>query len=227
MFAVVFQVHPAPGMKEEYLAHAKHLKPILESIDGFIDNERFESTRRQGWILSLSTWRDEKSVVRWRTQGEHHKTQGKGRAGIFSDYHLSICEVTTDSHPPKHLQVVQQRLDVTQVGEAKALAITEIVPAADSATGIHPDLTMSHLGLDAKAPGLIEYDVFESIYTPGKKLLLTTWKAAEDADRWTPKSFGGVAELRHRRLRNIRDYGMFDRKEAPQYFPDADRSARD
>src|ERR1700728_2679160 len=100
MFVVVFEVHPAPGKKDEYLENAKHLKPILESIDGFIDNERFESKLRQGWLLSHSTWRDEKSVVRWRTQGEHHRVQEKGRFEIFRDYHLRVGEVTSDTAPP-------------------------------------------------------------------------------------------------------------------------------
>ena len=45
MFAVVFRVHPGDSQKkEEYLGFAKHLKPLLEAIDGFIDNERFESS---------------------------------------------------------------------------------------------------------------------------------------------------------------------------------------
>jgi heme-degrading monooxygenase HmoA len=92
MFAVVFEVHPASGKQDDYLGLAKYLKPILESIDGFIDNERFESRRRPGWVLSLSTWRDEKAVVRWRSQGEHHKVQDTGRDSVFSDYHLRVCE---------------------------------------------------------------------------------------------------------------------------------------
>src|ERR1035438_9113015 len=92
MFVVVFEVHPASGKKDEYLGLAKHLKPILESVAGFIDNERFESKRREGWVLSLSTWRDEKAVVRWRSLGEHHRIQELGRNGIFSDYHLQIGE---------------------------------------------------------------------------------------------------------------------------------------
>ena len=100
MFTVVFEVHPAPGKKDAYLGLAKRLRPILETIDGFVDNERFASKRREGWVLSLSTWRDEKSVVRWRSQGEHHNIQGQGRNGIFSDYHLRVCEVTADSRPP-------------------------------------------------------------------------------------------------------------------------------
>jgi heme-degrading monooxygenase HmoA len=100
MFTEVFEVCPAPGKKDEYLALAKQLKPNLESTNGFIDNERFESKRREGWVLSLSTWRDEKALVRWRTNGEHHGVQEKGRGGIFSDYHLRVCDVTCDTDPP-------------------------------------------------------------------------------------------------------------------------------
>src|SRR5215831_8386881 len=46
MFSVIFEVLPAERKKDEYLALAKHLKPILESIDGFVDDERYESQRR-------------------------------------------------------------------------------------------------------------------------------------------------------------------------------------
>ena len=55
MFSVIFEVLPGQGRKDEYLEHAKHLKPILETMDGFFDNERFESRLRPGWILSYST----------------------------------------------------------------------------------------------------------------------------------------------------------------------------
>ena len=222
MFAVVFEVHPAPGKKDEYLEHAKELKPILESIDGFIDNERFESKRHEGWVLSLSTWRDEKAVVRWRTQGGHHEIQELGRNGIFDDYRLRVCEVTADSKLPKSVQVIEQRLDETEIGEAKALAITEVSPSPN-ATVADPNLLPSHLGLDIKVHGLADYDLVESIYNPGKMLLLTSWRTRDDAARWTPNSFAGVAELRHRRVRNVREYGMYERREAAQYYPEVTR----
>jgi heme-degrading monooxygenase HmoA len=64
MFSVIFEVHPKQEKFDLYLDPAKGLKPILEEIDGFIDNERFESIRPAGWILSHSTWRDGKSMVR-------------------------------------------------------------------------------------------------------------------------------------------------------------------
>src|ERR1700735_4066265 len=101
MFSVIFEVLPNDGKKDDYLELAKHLKPRLEAIEGFIDNERFESQLRSGWVLSHSTWHDEKSVVRWRTEGEHHATQSKGRFEIFRDYHLRIGDVTSDTAPPK------------------------------------------------------------------------------------------------------------------------------
>jgi heme-degrading monooxygenase HmoA len=220
MFAVVFEVHPAQGRKAEYLGLAKYLKPILETIDGFIDNERFESKRREGWVLSLSTWRDEKALVRWRSQGEHHKVQEQGRSGIFSDYRLRVCEVTADTHPPPGLQVIEQRFDTTRTGNAKALAITEVSPTSEASFAAHPGLLTSHLGFEARSEGLTDYDAFESITNPGKMLLLTSWKTAEDAARWTPSAFPGVAELRHRCVRNVRDYGLFERREAAQYFPE-------
>jgi hypothetical protein len=36
---------------------------------------------------------------------------------------LSVCEVTADEHPPKGMQVVEQRLDATMIGNAKALSV--------------------------------------------------------------------------------------------------------
>jgi len=41
------------------------------SKDGARDPADTESMQREGWVLSLSSWRDEKSVVRWRTARSH------------------------------------------------------------------------------------------------------------------------------------------------------------
>src|SRR3954468_18864368 len=116
MFSVIFEVLPNDGKKDAYLELAKHLKPILETIDGFVDNERFESQLRPGWVLSHSTWRDEKSVVRWRTEGEHHAGREKGRLEIFPDCHLRVGHVGADTDPPKEAPVLERRFDETEVG---------------------------------------------------------------------------------------------------------------
>jgi heme-degrading monooxygenase HmoA len=220
MFSVIFEVLPANGKKDEYLELAKHLKPILESIDGFVDNERFESQLRPGWVLSHSTWRDEKSVVRWRTEGEHHKVQEKGRFEIFQDYHLHIGDVTSDTAPPKEAPILERRLDETEVGKAKFVTFTEITPRKGATFATQADLLPAHLGLDLNAGGIVDHDVWASIYNPGKVALLVSWKDAKAADSWIPKQFEGIESLRHRKVRVVRDYGRFDRREAPQFYPD-------
>ena len=137
MFSVIFEVHPKQEKFGLYLELAKTLRPILEGIEGFIDNERFESTDRPGWLLSHSTWRDEKSVVRWRTVGKHHETQQRGRDEVFQDYHLRVGEVVRDTAPPAGAAIVEKRLDETEVGCAKFVTLTEVqAESSASATAL-------------------------------------------------------------------------------------------
>jgi heme-degrading monooxygenase HmoA len=103
MFVVIFEVQPKKERWDEYLSLAKHLKPKLEATDGFIEIDRLADRQVEGRVLSLSTFRDEKSVVRWRSHGEHHGVQARGRAEIFADYHLRVGEVVSDTHPPEGL----------------------------------------------------------------------------------------------------------------------------
>jgi heme-degrading monooxygenase HmoA len=223
MFSVAFEVCPRKERMDEYLAYGKQLKPLLEKIEGFIDNERFESRRRPGWLLSHSTWRDEKAVVRWRTAGEHHHIQERGRQEIFVDYHLRVGEVTFDSDPPRDTPVREQRFDATEAGRAKVITLTEVLPAAGSVIPVEADEVLGMLGIESSMPGLLDHDVFTSIYTPGKVAFLASWLDANAASAWTPAKHSAIASLRHRQVRVVRDYGMFQRAEAPQYFPEVAR----
>jgi heme-degrading monooxygenase HmoA len=96
MIAVIFEVWPKPEHKQEYLDLAAELRPILETIDGFISVERFESLTEKGKILSLSFFRDENALAAWRNVAQHRKSQGKGRATIFENYRLRIAGVIRD-----------------------------------------------------------------------------------------------------------------------------------
>ena len=96
MIAVIFEVVPAEGQRDQYLAIAASLKPTLEQMDGFISVERFESLTTSGKLLSLSFWRDEEAVKAWRNVEGHRAAQAKGRGGVFADYHLRIAHVVRD-----------------------------------------------------------------------------------------------------------------------------------
>ncbi|MGE0418304.1 MAG: antibiotic biosynthesis monooxygenase [Acetobacteraceae bacterium] len=190
MFAVIFEVTPRPEQWDAYLAHAAALRPELLAIDGFLDNRRYASRRHPGQLLSLSLWRDEKSVIRWRTHGGHHAVQVAGRQAVFSDYHLRVGEVARDNGqvlPPV-------RLDETESGAARAVTLIE-TPTDD-----------------APPAGIIDWDRFDGITVPGSTLLLLSWPDMAAMGGWTTRGGG-----RRLDIRVIRDYGLRDRAEAPQY----------
>jgi heme-degrading monooxygenase HmoA len=96
MIGVIFEVWPAKGRRQEYLDIAAALRPLLDQIDGFISIERFESLSEPGKILSLSFFRDEEAVAKWRAVEQHRSAQARGRADIFRDYRLRIAGVIRD-----------------------------------------------------------------------------------------------------------------------------------
>jgi heme-degrading monooxygenase HmoA len=96
MIAVIFEVTPNPEQEQAYLDAAAALRPQLEKIDGFISVERFRSLTTPGKIVSLSFWRDEEAVKRWRNVEAHRRIQARGRETIFADYRLRIAQVLRD-----------------------------------------------------------------------------------------------------------------------------------
>jgi len=96
MIAVIFEVWPADGHKDDYMDHAARLRDELNAIDGFISVERFQSLTDPDKLLSLSFWRDEEAVARWRNHSRHRATQTAGRSGIFRDYRLRVAGVVRD-----------------------------------------------------------------------------------------------------------------------------------
>jgi heme-degrading monooxygenase HmoA len=96
MIAVIFEVWPGAERRDQYFDLAAALRPELERIDGFISIERFESLTEPGKILSLSFWRDDDAVARWRGHAEHRDAQIAGRGGVFRDYRLRVAAVLRD-----------------------------------------------------------------------------------------------------------------------------------
>jgi heme-degrading monooxygenase HmoA len=71
MIDVFFEVFPAKGRKGEYLERVPRLKSELESLDGLISVERFQSLTDPDKLLSISFWRDEEAVADWRSRAGH------------------------------------------------------------------------------------------------------------------------------------------------------------
>ena len=187
-----------------------------ERIDGFIENERYGSRRTEGRLLSLSIWADEKSVIRWRTHAMHHGVQKKGRFEVFEDYHLRVGEITADTDIPPGRTLAQKRFDTTEVGAAKAVSIAEVPMrlTPPESLCVRTAATACSMRSCSKAS------------PPGQVAVSGLLARCGAADAWQPPaSLPDAGRIRHRRVRVIRDYGLADRREAPQFYPDvaADR----
>lgn len=112
MIAIIFEVWPAAGRKQEYLDLAASLRPLLEQIDGFISVERFESLSEPGKMLSLSVFRDEAAVNRWRALEQHRAAQARGRDGIFRDYRLRVAGIIRDYGMTDRAQAPRDSRDI-------------------------------------------------------------------------------------------------------------------
>ncbi|CAE6733642.1 hypothetical protein R69927_01945 [Paraburkholderia domus] len=220
MFSAMLEVHPIPEQFDAYLGMAKMLRPELEKIDGFIDNNRYASLTREGWLLSLSSWRDEKALIRWRSQETHHKIMQAARDRVFSDYRLRIGQTVSDTHVPAGQVLREQRLDVTEVGKGTAVTLHDGKCSPEWLRENGAEAVANSLGVDTNAPDLVSWDVFDALLAPGEVIAVLTWRDHAAAKAFLGRTTTGDAS-RLRNIRIIREYGMLDRREAPQYFKEA------
>src|SRR5262249_22286639 len=148
----------------------------------------------------------------------------KGREEVLLDYHLRVGQITKDTSPPAGHSLREQRLDETEVGQGTTVILIDARQTKEwvEKNG-HEDIA-AWLGLQPNSKGLVSWDLSDAVLTPGDVILLSAWRDHEAAE-----AFEVAARLpegaRLRRVRVVRDYGMFDRREAPQYYPDARRTS--
>ena len=139
---------------------------------------------------------------------------------IFLDYRLRVGQLTKDTNIPAGYELQEQRLDETEVSESTTVILIDGKRPPESVRRSRAEDVASGLGLPSKVEALVSWDVFDAVLTPGDAILLMSWR-----DHVQAEAFENTISLqdgvRLRRVRVVRDYGMFDRREAPQYYPDA------
>lgn len=201
--AVIFEVEPDPQRFDEYLRTAADLKPHLMRMDGFLENERFRSTRHTGRLLSLSLWRDEQALVRWRDYAPHRSAQHAGRNGLLSGYRLRVGSITAGfDHGAR-------RRDAARPDGRSDLILLESFDASGSL--IFDD------AVAAAAGQARDCEVFTHLQQPERRVALI--------DDGLPQTLHALAEkaagidgraIRLLIVHVLRDYGLTDREEAPQ-----------
>lgn len=96
MHAVLFQFRPRPEHRGTYFALVAELRPELQRVEGFLANERFADPADPGLLVSLSLWRDEAAIRRWREHAHHRRAQARGKAEVFAWYRLRVGEAVEE-----------------------------------------------------------------------------------------------------------------------------------
>ena len=205
MLVLFFEVRlREDGGWDRYLSIAAGLRPLLAEQEALLFIDRYRSLLHPGTLLSHSLWRDEAALAAWRANGVHSGAQSKGRQDVFDDYRLRVAHVLRTATPGRPAE-----------------------PAVPHSTYRDPAAGPARFMVVATAAGEISLgdveptDRFESINREGERLWL--FDAAEEtaASNLIDALRGGGATARACEVE--RDYGMFDRAEAPQYYPPATR----
>lgn len=202
-----FEVQIKPGRVDTYLEMAASLKPLLDRMGGCLSIERFRSLSRPNLLLSYQIWRDEASLTAWRANAQHHAVQCMGRAEIFSDYRIRVAQVVQEQRPGASPWVPTRMTAYNDpVRRPPTFAvISESRRANPPATSLAPS------------------DAFESVYRAGQFVHLFDVPSVDAGDAVGSELLADPMTEYFMVFEIYRDYGMFDRAEAPQYYPPMER----
>ena len=203
MISQFFEVQIKEGQVDRYLNLAASLKPSLEAMGGCLFLDRFKSLTRKNLLLSYQIWLDEGSMIAWRVDAKHHTVQETGREQVFADYRIRIAQVVHEERSEK-LAWRPERL--SPYNDPKRRPPTFVV-ASESR---NRELSV---GTSWKR------DVFESVYRPGIFAHLVDVPSSDAGVGFGRQLLADSTTDYFRVFEVMRDYGMFNRAEAPQYYP--------
>ena len=205
MIGLFFEVMPRPGHEQAYFDIAAGLRPELDKNPGLMFIDRFKSLIRPRIVLSHSHWRDEASLARWRTNAKHHVAQIAGRRQHFEEYRLRIgqlvCEWLPGAGDLRRLETTNSYNDPALQQERFMVVSTAEAPVEAGA----------------------ESDVLASVSREREYIVLTPTPSLRDGLQSVEQLALTGTMTSVRLYLASRDYGMYDRKEAPQYYAPVNR----
>jgi heme-degrading monooxygenase HmoA len=209
MISQFFEIQVKDGHVDTYMNLAASLKPSLEAMGGCLFIDRFKSLNRENVLLSYQIWQDEGAMVAWRVNAGHHKIQETGREKVFTDYRIRIAQVIHEARPGKPVWRPER-----------------LTPYNDPARR-PPTYIIASESKKAELPATTEWrrDSFASMYRPGYFAHLIDLPDYQSGLDFGEQLFADPTTEYFRIFEVMRDYGMYDRTEAPQYYPPVSRSS--
>ena len=207
MIGLFFELTPRPDHEQAYFDIAAGLRPELEKNPGLMFIDRFKSLVRPRIVLSHSHWRDEASLAGWRTHAKHHVAQVAGRQQHFEDYRLRIAQLVCEWLPETGNQ---RQLETTNSYNDPALQQERFIIASTAKTPVETGA---------------ESDVLASVTRESEYIILAPARSLPDGLQ-AVKQLSLTGAMTSVRLYLVsRDYGMYEREEAPQYYAPVSRDS--
>jgi heme-degrading monooxygenase HmoA len=97
-YAVIFPSLRTPG-DQGYQATAQRMEELAKTMPGYLGIESARSD--SGFGITVSYWRDEASIRRWRRYSEHVLAQERGKREWYQHYELRIARVERSYSGPE------------------------------------------------------------------------------------------------------------------------------
>jgi heme-degrading monooxygenase HmoA len=207
MMSLFFEVEIKPGRADQYLSLAASLKPELEAMGGCLFLDRFRSLSRDNLLLSYQIWQDEGAMTAWRVHAHHHDVQTLGRDEVFSDYRLRIAQVIHQAKPAQPVWQPERRTPYNDPARRPPTFVL-VTESKSSQLPVRPEW---------------QSEAFESVYRDGQFAHLIELPDQQSGVAFGARLFADPTTEYVRIVEVVRDYGMYDRTEAPQYYPPATR----
>ncbi|NPV23115.1 antibiotic biosynthesis monooxygenase family protein [Bradyrhizobium aeschynomenes] len=207
MLSLFFEVEVKPGHLDQYLQLAAALRPELDALGGCLFLDRFKSLSRANLILSYQIWQDEGAMTAWRVHAHHHDIQTLGRDKVFSDYRLRVAELVHEARPGQAAWVPERRgtyNDPKRRAPTYVLVLETAEPKLNAVTGL-------------------AVESFSSVYREGRFAHLLELPDEATGLTLSAQLLSEPGADNIRVVEVARDYGMYDRREAPQYYPEKSR----
>src|SRR5262249_8178000 len=203
MIGLFFEVQTRPGHRDQYLDLATSLKPALEATGGCLSIERFRSLTREDLLLSYQIWQDEGALTAWRVHGQHHKVQELGRERVFANYRIRIAQVIHEAKPRQPVWQPERR---TPYNDPARRRPTYLLAAKQKTASLRVETEWRQV-------------VFSSVYRGGQSAHLIDVPAPKPGIAFGAGLFADPTTEYSRVFEVMRDYGLFERAEAPKYSP--------
>jgi heme-degrading monooxygenase HmoA len=210
MIGLFFELQTRPGHRNQYLDLAASLKPDLEAMGGCRFIDRFRSLTRENLLLSYQIWQDEGVLTAWRAHARHHDVQTIGREKVFSDYRIRVAQVIHEQRPGQPVWQPERRTPYNDPARRK------------------PTYILASESKNATLAAETEWrrDAFASVYRDKHFAHLVDLPDDRAGIEFGSRLFADPTTQYFRIFEVMRDYGMYERTEAPQYYPPVNREAK-